>query len=517
MRVLLLNISDIHVKLYYRPENEGRVLRKFIEDVDKQVKEFTYDDVFVLISGDLVFAASDDSYEQFDEVIVKELMRVLKIDRKHFIIAPGNHDVMQDAIKKVKRSFMHIFNGNYDEEGFNDLIREETGNAVFGKFEAFHRYMRDKMGNEDYSLLANMCEINETWSVHVLNSAILSCGGYNNNSDKEHLGVDTRSLEEFIQKDNRRMKKILLMHHPEYYCMDWVREELRKLYGSEYALILSGHTHDKYCYRDAEEGYIRCEAPQLFTDKKDHTLGYNFIELVGDKVMKITYRQWSWKGNEFKPGSDFVKSEDGVIIFENEDTINLQENINARNIRPQAIDLGLKSGTKWASFNVGATKPEEYGEHFAWGETEKKKDGYYDWNTYIHCDGSEETCHDLGSDISGTQYDVAHVRYGSNWQMPTQEQFEELLASCNLEWTTLNGIRGYKFKSKYNGNSIFLPAAGDRKKDEFCDVGSHGAYWYSSRVSSKLYQAFELYFSSGNADTYSYNRNFGMSIRAVFM
>ena len=234
-----------------------------------------------------------------------------------------------------------------------------------------------------------------------------------------------------------------------------------------------------------------------------------------NKVVKISYRQLSSEKDEFKPGSDFVKSEDGVIIFEKKYTVNQHENIDARNIRPQAIDLGLKSGTKWASFNVGATKPEEYGEYFAWGEIENKKNGYYDWNTYIHCDGSMETCHDLGSDISGTQYDVAHVRYGSNWQMPTREQFEELLSNCNLEWTTLNGVRGYKFKSKHNDNSIFLPAAGDRKKDEFCDVDSHGAYWYSSLDSSELHQAFELYFSSGSAGTYLYYRNFGMSIRAV--
>ncbi|MBQ2195316.1 MAG: hypothetical protein II407_00065, partial [Prevotella sp.] len=105
---------------------------------------------------------------------------------------------------------------------------------------------------------------------------------------------------------------------------------------------------------------------------------------------------------------------------------------------PEAVDLGLPSGTKWASFNVGATKPEEYGGYYAWGETEEKE--RYDWDTYIHCDGASNTCHDLGSDISGTQYDIAHVKWGGNWCMPTYEDFEELNDNCTSEWTTLNGV-----------------------------------------------------------------------------
>ena len=91
----------------------------------------------------------------------------------------------------------------------------------------------------------------------------------------------------------------------------------------------------------------------------------------------------------------------------------------------EAIDLGLPSGTKWASCNVGATKPEAYGCYFAWGETTEKE--ALDWATYIHCDGSKDICHDLGESISGTEYDVANMKWGGNWQMPTLEQLEELL------------------------------------------------------------------------------------------
>ena len=124
---------------------------------------------------------------------------------------------------------------------------------------------------------------------------------------------------------------------------------------------------------------------------------------------------------------------------------------------PHIIDLGLPSGTKWACCNVGADKPEAYGGKYAWGETNEKSN--CNWNTYIHCDGSEVTCHDLGFDIAGTQNDVAHVQWGGSWVMPSLEQMNELLDNCSSEWTTLNGINGYKFTAT-NGGSVFLPAAG---------------------------------------------------------
>ena len=317
MRVLLLNISDIHVDSQDRPENEGLVLGKFIADVEEQVKKFVYNEVFILISGDLVFAASTASYAKFDEIIVKKLMKVLDVGRSHFIIAPGNHDVVQKSVKEVEDSFLPIFKAKYDENKFNDLVHKEAEKSIiFGKFEPFQNYMRERFGKEDYSLQANIYDINDTWSIHIVNSAILSCGAYNGIDDQGHLGIDTRSLHSIIASDSHP-KKILLMHHPEYFCMDWVKHELRKLYGSEYAMILTGHTHDQYSYYDDKGGYIRCESPQLFTDKYDNILGYSFIEIEDDQVMKITYRQWQEKRNRFRAGVDFVDDDDsnGIISF----------------------------------------------------------------------------------------------------------------------------------------------------------------------------------------------------------
>lgn len=91
---------------------------------------------------------------------------------------------------------------------------------------------------------------------------------------------------------------------------------------------------------------------------------------------------------------------------------------------PHLIDLGLLSGTKWAYCNVGSILQEEYGGHYAWGE--KRDKNVYSWSTYTHCDGTEGTCRDIGNDIAGTSYDVANVRWGSDWRMPSKKQLQEL-------------------------------------------------------------------------------------------
>ena len=177
------------------------------------------------------------------------------------------------------------------------------------------------------------------------------------------------------------------------------------------------------------------------------------------------------------------------------------------------IDLGLPSGTKWACCNVGADKPEEYGGYYAWGETEAKST--YDWSTYIHCDGSEKTCHTLGSDIAGTEYDVAHVKWGGTWVMPSRKQQDELRDNCAYEWTTVNGVKGGRFTSKKNGKSIFLPAAGGRDDSDLNNAGSYGYYWSSAQDPSDTNYAYYLDFGSGRTDWSYGSRSYGLSVRPV--
>ena len=178
---------------------------------------------------------------------------------------------------------------------------------------------------------------------------------------------------------------------------------------------------------------------------------------------------------------------------------------------PHMIDLGLPSGTKWACCNIGASNPEEYGGYYSWGETEEKD--YYNWSTYTHCDGSSYTCHHIGDDIAGTEYDVAHVKWGGSWRMPTKAQQEELSGNCTRVRTQKNGVDGIKVIGP-NGNTIFLPAAGYRLYDYLFDTGGRGYYW-SSLCSNVETQAYFIAFDSGNwywDDDYRYN---GLSVRAV--
>ena len=178
----------------------------------------------------------------------------------------------------------------------------------------------------------------------------------------------------------------------------------------------------------------------------------------------------------------------------------------------EAIDLGLPSGTKWASWNIGATKPEEYGGYYAWGETEEKD--YYDWSTYIHCDGTEETCHYIGDDIAGTEYDVAHVKWGGTWRMPSIDQIQELVDNGTRSWTTLYGVNGILVTGP-NGGSIFLPAAGHRWVDDLYSEGGYSSYWSSSLTLGS--EGFAYGLSFGFDDWYcSYSGSgFGFSVRAV--
>ena len=186
------------------------------------------------------------------------------------------------------------------------------------------------------------------------------------------------------------------------------------------------------------------------------------------------------------------------------------------------VDLGLPSGIKWATCNVGANSPEEYGGFYVWGETEEKED--YGWETYKWCNGSDEsftkycTNRYLGivdnKTVLDPEDDVAHVKWGGDWRMPTAEEQEELINNCTWEWTALNGVNGYRVTGP-NGNSIFLPAAGLREDTDVCNRGNYGYYWSSSlgRFGSDL--AYSLYFYDGYWGWVNYYRDLGQSVRPV--
>ena len=168
------------------------------------------------------------------------------------------------------------------------------------------------------------------------------------------------------------------------------------------------------------------------------------------------------------------------------------------------VDLGLS--VKWATCNVGASSPEEYGDYYAWGETEVKA-RYIDDN----CETYEKNIGDIG----GTARDVAHVKWGGTWRMPTDDEINELLDYCTFTWTSKYWVSGYKVTSLRNGNSIFLPAAGWRNGPSLNDAGSGGYYWSSTPLGSSTQGACYLYFDGGRRRTGWSYRYLGRSVRPV--
>ncbi len=194
-----------------------------------------------------------------------------------------------------------------------------------------------------------------------------------------------------------------------------------------------------------------------------------------------------------------------------------------------AVDLGLPSGVKWASMNVGASTPWGYGDYFAWGETTTKD--FYNWSTYTLCNGSNTTltkyCYNSSYGYNGftdtktvldMEDDAAHANWGGDWRMPTKAEFSELITNTTSAWTTQNGVNGWEFTSKKEGNTnfIFLPAAGYRLYGTLRSVGSDGNYW-SSTPGEQCYAWFFGFTSEGRGMYYgdSYGRSYGRSVRPV--
>ncbi len=191
-----------------------------------------------------------------------------------------------------------------------------------------------------------------------------------------------------------------------------------------------------------------------------------------------------------------------------------------------AVDLGLS--VYWATCNIGASSPEEYGDYYAWGETEPKSN--YSWATYKWCNGSDNSFTKYNTDSScGTvdnkqvldpEDDVAHVKLGGSWRMPTDAEIDELMNTSNCTWemTTQNGVKGYKvtsMKTGYTNNWIFLPAAGYRDGTSLNDAGSYGLYWSSSLYTDIPLGAYYLFFYSSYVYGDNNFRSFGLSVRPV--
>ena len=170
------------------------------------------------------------------------------------------------------------------------------------------------------------------------------------------------------------------------------------------------------------------------------------------------------------------------------------------------VDLGLS--VKWATCNVGASSPTGYGNYYAWGETSTKS--RYDED---NCKTYERSMNDIRGNSS---YDAARANWGGSWRLPTIAECKELLNNCNCQGTTQNGIKGMRFTSKRNGNSIFLPAAGCRRGTSTGETGGYGYYWSSTPSESNTQSAYGLcIYSGGSARPDWHYRYLGRTVRPV--
>ena len=196
------------------------------------------------------------------------------------------------------------------------------------------------------------------------------------------------------------------------------------------------------------------------------------------------------------------------------------------------VDLGLGSGTLWATHNLGATNPEDYGDYFAWGETVPNKETYT-WQTtaWVYYENGSmrlskyNTDSQYGDIDNKTELDLeddaAYVNWGPQWRMPSIAQFDELLTQCTWQWTELNGVKG-RLLTGPNGNTLFLPAAGQRSGANVSSVGSNGNYWsrelyYVNPTSYRPTNGYKLYFSSSMKQKNSGSRNYGYPVRPVYV
>lgn len=178
------------------------------------------------------------------------------------------------------------------------------------------------------------------------------------------------------------------------------------------------------------------------------------------------------------------------------------------------VDLGLPSGTLWATMNIGASSPEDYGDYFSWGDTSPKN--YYDWSTCNWCDGvfSFTKYNDTdGKTELDPEDDAATANWGAMWHMPSKEQIIELIDNCTCLWTEKNGVKGQLLISKINGASLFFPAGGNAGGGSHYNVGTKG--WFLSRTIEGWF-AYSLQITSSGANLDHYGRReLGFPVRAV--
>ena len=277
------------------------------------------------------------------------------------------------------------------------------------------------------------------------------------------------------------------------------KEEIKKIVdlAEDYYRGRNGKSKD---YKKAVANYlIAAEAGDAFSL---YSLGWCYEK--GQGVEQSTQEAEKWYRKAAAQGES--KAKERLKILEEEKRKEKSGAINGHDY----VDLGLPSGLKWATCNVGADSPEKYGDYYAWGEVNTKSE---------YTSNNSKTEDKRISDISGNStYDVARKKWGSSWRMPTEDEIRELWSNCKWLWTTKGGKSGYKVFGP-NGNTLFLPATGICIDSELCLAGIEGQYW--SSTPEENYDGFDdchayyLHFYKSDYKIGCDSRYYGHSVRPV--
>ncbi len=312
-RISIVHISDIHFDKC-EPENQGLIINAFFKDLNSLLVDKPKDDIYCIISGDLVQAGnSSNIYDSFYNKFIKRLMKIISV--KNIICTPGNHDLNRNIIENNFEEYQKLVNKDYSEVEFNNLVKEDKS-LISQKFYYYRNFCEDRLSIPNFNIYGYSVNLIPEISCFCLNSALLSYGGLNKINDERILKIETSELNKWLDENDGR-KKILILHHPFEHLSEYAQKELNSMLRSGIDIIISGHIHDQNLensYISQEAKYIKCSSPQLFSDKTDLN-GYSILRFEDSNLLKIEYRQWSKRQRKFMSGQEFSGTENGIFEF----------------------------------------------------------------------------------------------------------------------------------------------------------------------------------------------------------
>lgn len=310
----IILFSDIHYGCQSF-EEQFPVYNAFINDSKKQIEKREGKDIYLFCIGDLVQAGDNpQNYISFHASVIKPILEQGNIPIEHCLFIPGNHDVQRETLSLVKDTHFKNLKELEEELHINQYI-EENDNLIKSIFKNFIEFSKDFPKSYWDKCAFLSYDINESWSVGCINSALGTFAHIDNLSDEGNLIISTKPLYEWIERTKTR-HRILMMHHPLDSLKFGIKEELKAIIKNHIEIFLTGHTHSHDIIQplNASTDVISCTLPHLFHSKKDRGMGYCILDFNNMHLLEqMQYREWNLLKSKFVPGCSFTDEEDGVV------------------------------------------------------------------------------------------------------------------------------------------------------------------------------------------------------------